>query len=167
MKDIVIINKPYGLPKEMSEDSQFSLVKALPHLAKKLDVSSLTVLKCSERFTSGITVLGSQPESEKAFKNCLLRQKTHRILANSYLALVKGQPKISRSESVDLSLPQINVGNFSPFKTQLTTPAKNAPAEPNLGFSPCLSSVHVLFSIDTNSSLMFASSVEYWSIPFV
>ena len=113
---VVIINKPYGLPKEMSEDSQFSLVKALPHLAKKLDVSSLAVLKCSERFTSGITVLGSKPESEKAFKSCLLRQKTNRILANSYLALVKGQPKINRCESVDLSLadcPEVNSPLFS------------------------------------------------------
>ena len=76
---VVIINKPYGLPKELSEDSQFSLVKALPDLAKRLDVSGLTVLKCSERFTSGITVLGSRPESEKAFKNCLLRQKSNRV----------------------------------------------------------------------------------------
>ena len=113
---VVIINKPYGLPKELSEDSQFSLVKALPDLAKRLDVSGLTVLKCSERFTSGITVLGSRPESEKAFKNCLLRQKSNRVLASSYLALVKGQPKINRCESVDLSLvdcPEVNTPLFS------------------------------------------------------
>ena len=113
---VVILNKPYGLSKDVSEDSQFCLVKALPQLAKRLDVSGLTVLKCSERFTSGITVLGSKPESEKAFKKCLLRQKSDRLLANSYLALVKGEPKINRCESVDLSLadcPKVNSPLFS------------------------------------------------------
>ena len=113
---VVILNKPYGLAKEKSDDSQFCLVKALPLLAKKLDVPSLTVLKCTERFTSGITVLGSKPHSEKAFRSSLNHQKSNRILANSYIALVKGQPSTNRTESVDLSLancPQVKTPLFS------------------------------------------------------
>ena len=113
---IVILNKPYGLSKEQSDDSQFSLARALPLLAKELDVPSLTVLKSTERFTSGITVLGTKPESAKALESCLLRHKSSRILANSYLALVKGQPNVNRTESVDLQLvdcPEVNSPLFS------------------------------------------------------
>ena len=71
---IVILNKPYGLGKEQSDDSEFSLARALPLLAKELNVPSLTVLKSTERFTSGITVLGTKPESAKALESCLLRE---------------------------------------------------------------------------------------------
>ena len=112
---VVILNKPYGLAKDQSEDSEFCLVRALPLLARELDVPSLRVLKCTERFTSGITVLGTKPESEKAFKNCLQRHKSTRSLANSYIALVKGQPNVNRTESVDLKLvdcPQVNTPLF-------------------------------------------------------
>ena len=43
----------------------------------------------------------------------------------------------------------------------LTDPLKYAPDTPNLAFISALSNVHVLFSIETISSLTNASDVEY------
>ena len=41
----------------------------------------------------------------------------------------------------------------------------NVPATPNLGFELNLSTLQVPLSIETKSSLIIASDVEYWSTP--
>ena len=108
---LVVINKPYGLPLHPAKDSPYCLASCLTGLADKLEVEKLEVVKCVERFSSGVTVLGTSPATAKAYKKSMGRLVTTRTLATSYLAMVKGQPTINILESVDRKLvdcPDVN-----------------------------------------------------------
>jgi len=107
---LVVINKPYGLPLSPSKDSPISLDMCLSGLANKLEVEKLEVLKCTERFSSGITLLGT-PATAAAYKKSKGFLSTSRSLGTSYLALVKGQPSINLLETVDrrmVDCPEVN-----------------------------------------------------------
>ena len=108
---LVVLNKPYGLPKSTGDDSTYSLETSLPHLADKLGVSRLNVIKCCERFTSGITILGSSQKTADMFKKSMARARSDMALSSSYLAIVKGVPNIKKLEDVDLKVtncPEVN-----------------------------------------------------------
>ena len=108
---LVVLNKPYGLPKSTASDAAYCLESALPQLALKLDVPSLHVLKCCERYTSGITLLSFNKKTEELYRKSMKKVVTNRSLPSSYLAIVKGNPNISKVESVDMWLqdcPDVN-----------------------------------------------------------
>jgi len=98
---LVVINKPYGLSLKETKDSPYCLSECLASLADKLAVEKLIVLKSAERFSSGITVLGTSNATADAYKKSIGRLATTRTLSTSYLALVKGQPNLNIMESVD------------------------------------------------------------------
>ena len=108
---LVVLNKPYGLPKSTGDDSTYSLETSLPHLADKLGVNSLNVIKCCERFTSGITILGSNTKTAEIYKKSMAKARADKALSSSYLAIVKGVPNINKLEDVDLKVtncPEVN-----------------------------------------------------------
>ena len=108
---LVVINKPYGLPKSVSNDSPFALTPVLPLLAEKIGVKSLQVVKCCERFTSGITLLGTSSKTGELYQKSMARCGTTRALPAAYLAMVKGSPNVLRTEDVNLKLqecPEVN-----------------------------------------------------------
>jgi len=98
---LVVINKPYGLAAQKTEDSSFCLEACLGSLASKLEVERLEIVKCAERFCSGITILGTSKTTQSSYKKSMDRGLTRRALSSSYLAMVKGQPSIRTMESVD------------------------------------------------------------------
>jgi len=98
---LVVINKPYGLALHKADDSAYCLYDCLGDLARKLEVEKLEVMKCAERFSSGITLLSTSKDTVTAYKKSVSRLQTHRILSTSYLAMVKGQPDIENIETVD------------------------------------------------------------------
>ena len=103
---LVVLNKPYGLPKTPSEDCQYSLESSLPHLADQLGVKNLSIVKASERFSSGITILGSNDQTEKFYKRAMTRCNVNRIMSSSYIALVKGSASVNKHENVDMRLKE-------------------------------------------------------------
>ena len=108
---LVVINKPYGLAAHKAEDSSFCLNDCLGSLATKLEVEKLEIVKCAERFSSGITILGTSETTQTSFKKSMDRGLTGRALATSYLAIVKGQPNVRTVESVDRKMtacPEVN-----------------------------------------------------------
>ena len=108
---LVVINKPYGLAAHKAEDSSFCLNDCLGSLATKLEVEKLEIVKCAERFSSGITILGTSETTQTLFKKSMDRGLTGRALATSYLAIVKGQPNVRTVESVDRKMtdcPEVN-----------------------------------------------------------
>jgi len=108
---LVVLNKPYGLPRKPSNDSLYALEPVLPILSDKLGVKSLNIVKCTERFTSGITLLGTSSETSEKYHKALRRSAADRILPTSHLAIVKGSPNMHRYEDVDLKLtdcPEVN-----------------------------------------------------------
>ena len=108
---LVVINKPYGLPKSTGDDSRYSLETSLPHLADKLGVANLDIIKCCERFSSGITILGSNKKTAEMYKKSMDRARSVKALSSSYLAIVKGMPNINKIEDVDLMVlncPEVN-----------------------------------------------------------
>jgi len=108
---LVVLNKPYGLPRKPSDDSLYALESVLPLLSDRLEVKSLQIVKCTERFTSGITLLGTSNITSEKFHKAMRRCVTDRILPSSHLAIVKGSPNIHRNEDVDLKLtdcPEVN-----------------------------------------------------------
>ena len=108
---LVVLNKPYGLPKSTGDDSKYSLETSLPHLADKLGLTCLSVIKSCERFTSGITILGSNQKTSEMYKKSMAKARSTKALPSSYLALVKGVPNINKLEDVDLKVtncPEVN-----------------------------------------------------------
>jgi len=108
---LVVINKPYGLALNPAKDSPYSLATSLTGLAQKLEVEQLEVVKCVERFSSGITVLGTSSATQAAYKKSMGRLVTTRTLSTSYLAIVKGQPNLNTVESLERILtncPDVN-----------------------------------------------------------
>ena len=115
---LVVLNKPHGLPVHPSEDSLYSLTSSLKSLADMLEVKSLKVIKTADRWSSGITVLGTHEKTIETFKKNSSQMKAQRMLAYSYLCLVKGHSNMDRTETVQVKMvdcPQVTnpvVGNM-------------------------------------------------------
>jgi len=108
---LVVLNKPYGLALRKTEDSPYCLESCLEELAVLLEVENLEVLKSAERFSSGITILGTSKATQAAVKKAMDTVMANRGLSTSYLAIVKGQPNIRTIESVDRIMtdcPEVN-----------------------------------------------------------
>ena len=108
---LIVLNKPHGLPKLPTDDCKYALEPSLPLLAKKLDVDNLQVIKCTERFTSGITLLGTSASTAKNYNKAMDRCVTTRTLPAGYISIVKGSPNLNRNEDVDIvmkAMPQVN-----------------------------------------------------------
>jgi len=150
---LVVINKPYGLPLRPSEDSAYSLDMCLPGLASRLEVETLEVVKCAERFSSGVTLLGT-PATAVAYKRCLGNNSTNRSLATSYLALVKGQPSINRLETVDrrmVDCPEVTKPLFNSMHKEPVL-SRNLVRQGKLRFDKA-KRIHVAISSLARSSL--------------
>ena len=101
---LVVLNKPHGLPLHPSEDSLYSLTSSLSSLADMMEVRSLKVIKTVDRWSSGITVLGTHEKTMEAFRKNSNQMKAQRMLASSYLCLVKGHSNMNRTETVQVKL---------------------------------------------------------------
>jgi len=101
---LVVLNKPHGLPLHPSEDSVYSLTSSLKSLADLMEVKSLKVIKTVDRWSSGITVLGTHEKTIEAFRKNSNQMKAQRMLASSYLCLVKGHSNMNRTETVQVKL---------------------------------------------------------------
>ena len=101
---LVVLNKPHGLPLNPSEDSAFSLKSSLQSLADMIGVKSLKVIKSTDRWSSGITLLATEEKTIETYKKNLFKMKAQRKLASSYLCLVKGHTNINRTERVQIKL---------------------------------------------------------------
>ena len=101
---LVVLNKPHGLPLHPSEDSLYSLTSSLKSLADMMEVKSLKVIKTVDRWSSGITVLGTEEKTIEAFKKCSNQAKAQRMLASAYLCLAKGHSNMNRTETVQVRL---------------------------------------------------------------
>jgi len=100
---LVVLSKPHGLPRAPAKDCQYSLEQALGGLARRLGRHQLEVVRCTERYTSGLTLLGG-PGTSKRYQATMARARHQRLLVSSWLAVVRGQPGGERLESVDLRL---------------------------------------------------------------
>jgi len=105
---LVVINKPYGLPAHHAKDSHYSLESSLPGLAKRLDLEKLIIVNPCERFSSGITVLGSADSTVSQYRAAVKRNKANRSLPSAYLALVKGLSKLDLLETVDMKQEKVS-----------------------------------------------------------
>ena len=101
---LVVLNKPHGLPLHRSEDSAYSLTSSLKSLADMMEVKTLKVIKTVDRWSSGITVLGTQENTLETFKKTSIKMKAQRMLASSYLCLAKGHSNMNRTETVQVKL---------------------------------------------------------------
>lgn len=108
---LIVLNKPYGLALNTAKDSSYCLVGCLKALADKLNVEKIEVVKCTERFSSGITILGTTNKTKKEYYRSKARWVTNRSLACSYLAIVKGQPNYFKTEHLGKRItecPKVN-----------------------------------------------------------
>ncbi|XP_067008389.2 mitochondrial mRNA pseudouridine synthase RPUSD3 isoform X2 [Anabrus simplex] len=121
---LVIINKPYGVGSHQpcktsmgsaviednlntatSDSNNFYLSTVLPQISEALGYPKLTIVKASERFTSGITILSAREEVTSRVQKCMKKSKHQQYLSNSYLAVVLGSPKPpALSQKVGLKL---------------------------------------------------------------
>jgi 23S rRNA-/tRNA-specific pseudouridylate synthase len=101
---LVVVNKPYGLPLLPKDDSSYCLTDCLSGLAEMLEVKTLDVLRTSERWNSGITVLATTEKAKEAYMKSVGRMQASRTLASSYLCVVKGHTSLSRTETLDARL---------------------------------------------------------------
>ena len=109
MSDLLVVNKPYGLPLHPGDQGEISLNCALPELASALNVPKISVIKSCGRFTSGCTLLNTGSERcTKHVNKCRKRNQANRKLGSKYLAITNGVPKSSAAlECVDVSLQPI------------------------------------------------------------
>jgi len=107
---LVVVNKPYGLAARAAQDSEFCFEAALAGLSNRLNIDSLHLIKSTDRFCSGLTLLGSE-HTKKAVKKCFGRSLCNQTLPFSFLSIVKGEPSINKVETVDRLLvdcPEVN-----------------------------------------------------------
>jgi len=121
---LIGLNKPYGLPNYPSEDSEFCLEDCLPGLAQKLEQDNLEILKTTERFTSGITLLapsdkGAKQKLEKRVRNKI---KSERLLSDSYLTLVVGHANINMFDDFGVVLKEFDSGDKPMFGSENKEP---------------------------------------------
>eukprot|EP00088_Acartia_fossae_P003673 TRINITY_DN11572_c0_g1_i2.p2 TRINITY_DN11572_c0_g1~~TRINITY_DN11572_c0_g1_i2.p2 ORF type:complete len:413 (-),score=57.59 TRINITY_DN11572_c0_g1_i2:265-1503(-) len=103
---LVGINKPYGLPVHPSKDTEFNLVSCIPAIANHLELDHLELIKSTERYTSGITLLASSKDALEKIQKTKIRVRKERLLNDSYLTLVSGHTKMDSLEDFCLTLKE-------------------------------------------------------------
>jgi len=98
---LVVINKPQGLAVKPAKDSAHCLESCLPALAARLGVPQLQVIKSVERWSSGVVLLGSSPNTQNRVQKSLHVGKCQRRLLSAYLGLVVGYPSLTHEVKVD------------------------------------------------------------------
>jgi len=96
---LVIINKPYGLPVNKSQDSEYCLEGCTGALANVLGTKQLHVIKSVERFCSGIVLLGTSEDTDKAVTKAVKKAKLQRMLISGYLGLVMGHANLTAMDT--------------------------------------------------------------------
>ncbi|KAL1456481.1 hypothetical protein WDU94_001212 [Cyamophila willieti] len=115
ISDILVLNKPYGLKKQKPVDfhpsppnfvklspvadslEDYSLQDALPFLCDRFKVPKLTVVKCPDRYMSGLTVLAATDKAADKFTKCIRRARANLIFP-TYQAVCVGTPNVKDQE---------------------------------------------------------------------
>eukprot|EP00095_Tigriopus_kingsejongensis_P006447 maker-scaffold384_size188899-snap-gene-0.31 protein:Tk06447 transcript:maker-scaffold384_size188899-snap-gene-0.31-mRNA-1 annotation:"rna pseudouridylate synthase domain-containing protein 3" len=107
---LVAINKPHGLPRYQTDNCPVSLEKALPALAKMLEVKTLLPIKMPERHCSGVCLMAKSEESKARITKILAGVKHDTRLIDNYWVLTNGFPRfIENLEVFDQSLHLVGV----------------------------------------------------------
>ncbi|KAI5734888.1 hypothetical protein M8J77_011648 [Diaphorina citri] len=111
---ILVLNKPYGLKRQhvLSKSPSFiklnpaaasldeySLKDAIPALCEIYHTPQLTIVKCPDRYMSGITVLASSDKVAAKFDKCI-RCARSEFLFPKYQAVCVGTPKVREKKHV-------------------------------------------------------------------
>ncbi|XP_076056535.1 mitochondrial mRNA pseudouridine synthase Rpusd3-like [Oratosquilla oratoria] len=107
---LLAVNKPYGIPilghltdletrqniiqtlsSGVTPEGIPSLQDALPLLKDLYDVPHMEIIKAPERWTSGVTLLGTQPETKAKVQKSLRRSLAAQIPPLTYWAIVLGK----------------------------------------------------------------------------
>uniref|UniRef100_A0A8D8LLZ4 RNA pseudouridylate synthase domain-containing protein 4 n=1 Tax=Cacopsylla melanoneura TaxID=428564 RepID=A0A8D8LLZ4_9HEMI len=110
-KHLLVLNKPYGLKKQLPVDfspspptfvklnsaaaslEEYSLQDALPFLCDIFKVPKLTVVKSPDRYMSGVTVLAATDKAVDLFTKCIRRARASLIFP-TYQAVCVGTPNV-------------------------------------------------------------------------
>lgn len=95
---IVVLNKPYGIRREWTEDKKYTMVAngvnyslndALPFIAKQLNYENLIIAKSPEMYMSGVTILAADISIQNAIQLAYIRSE---FTANTYWMITVGVP---------------------------------------------------------------------------
>jgi len=127
---LIGINKPYGLPNYPSQDCNHSLQSCLPFLAEKLKHDKLEIVKTTDRYSSGVTLLAPNKDVKQKLENVKSKVKSERLLQESYLCIVDGFADFSHTEDFCIHLkefPHVKNPLFSEIhKEPVITKYKNS-----------------------------------------
>uniref|UniRef100_A0A0K2U114 RNA pseudouridylate synthase domaincontaining protein 3like [Saccoglossus kowalevskii] n=1 Tax=Lepeophtheirus salmonis TaxID=72036 RepID=A0A0K2U114_LEPSM len=99
---LLVINKPFNLGISPSTQNEFSLPEIIPELKDILQLPYLDYISSPERFSTGLLILGTTPESKNLVKRAKNRSKSYKLLHQSYLTLTDGFPRINNKfETID------------------------------------------------------------------
>jgi len=103
---LIGLNKPYGLPNYPSQDCNYSLQSFLPFLAQKLDHENLEIVKTTDRYSSGVTLLAPNKDVKQKLENSRSRLRNERLLNDSYLCIVDGFVNLDHIEDFCIQLKE-------------------------------------------------------------
>lgn len=114
-KDLLVLNKPYGLKKKpqvlgtppgfiklnpvAASLDEFSLLDTIPFLCEMYNLPKLTVVKCPDRYMSGLTILASSDKVIAKFDKCIRRARSN-FSFPKYQAVCVGTPKIKEKQHI-------------------------------------------------------------------
>ncbi|XP_071450175.1 mitochondrial mRNA pseudouridine synthase RPUSD3-like [Hetaerina americana] len=113
---LIVLNKPYGIgayqrpenanmPKDIPRDDKYNLSDALPYIGNALGVDHLTVIKCAEKFSSGVSILASSEKALDRIKTCRRRAMCSKKVTSKYLCVALDRPQdTDQSEIVKVAL---------------------------------------------------------------
>ncbi|CAL7946397.1 unnamed protein product [Xylocopa violacea] len=97
---LVALNKPYGIRcskplirntcNNIPNGVDYAIKDALPYICDQLNYSNLIVVRCPERYMSGVTLLAADENVERAVNLAFVHSK---FFANSYWVITVGVPR--------------------------------------------------------------------------
>ncbi|XP_075238428.1 mitochondrial mRNA pseudouridine synthase RPUSD3-like [Lycorma delicatula] len=73
-------------------EDKINLFDALPYIKSNLSCESLCVIKCPEKYTTGVAILGQSENVRSKVQICWERSRGQKIPLESYLAICTGKP---------------------------------------------------------------------------
>ncbi|XP_034949055.1 mitochondrial mRNA pseudouridine synthase RPUSD3-like [Chelonus insularis] len=109
---LVAVNKPYGISARIDRnlvknteyqsgihnEVKYTITDALPQLADELKYDSLTIVRCPEKFTSGIVLLSATDKIKKAVEKALERAEKLRLIPRTYWTVTRRVPVSTENE---------------------------------------------------------------------
>ncbi|KAG1705775.1 Mitochondrial mRNA pseudouridine synthase RPUSD3 [Nymphon striatum] len=135
---LIALNKPYGVPAVTHSDndsenkkikqtlsdmwigeSPYAISDSLDILAEKLEVQKLRIIKCAERYSSGVTLLATSDEVKNKVAICIRSSHSLNICSQQYWLICCGIPfPKEEKKKVGIELMEVAKGDIQPIIQQ-------------------------------------------------